>query len=119
MVFLIAGVAETNRIPFDMVEAEGELVSGFHTEYSGMAFSIFFLAEYGNMILMSAVATICFLGGWQRPFPSVEFLSFLEIIPGIAWFSIKVACFLFLYIWLQISLPLPRLYDLDGYQLGN
>ncbi len=110
MVYWIAGVAETNRVPFDMVEAEGELVCGFHTEYSGMAFSVFFLAEYANMILISLVASICFLGGWQRPFPSLEFLSFLDIIPGIGWLSIKTLFFLFLYIWLRATLPRIR-YD--------
>lgn len=110
VIYLISGVAETNRVPFDMVEAEGELVCGFHTEYSGMAFSVFFLAEYANMILISVLATICFLGGWHRPFPAVEFLSFLDIIPGIGWFSLKVFFFLFFYIWIRATLPRIR-YD--------
>lgn len=110
VVFLISGVAETNRVPFDMVEAEGELVCGFHTEYSGMAFSVFFLAEYANMILISAIATLCFLGGWQRPFPTVGFLSFLDVVPEIVWFSLKIGFFLFLYIWLRATLPRIR-YD--------
>ncbi|OGW14167.1 MAG: NADH-quinone oxidoreductase subunit H [Nitrospinae bacterium RIFCSPLOWO2_12_FULL_45_22] len=97
--YLIAGIAETNRIPFDLPEAETELVAGFHTEYSGMKFAFFFLAEYANMMVVSSMAVILFLGGWKGPF-----------LPGIVWFAIKVGAFLFLFIWLRGTLPRYR-YD--------
>ena len=97
--YLIAGIAETNRIPFDLPEAETELVAGFHTEYSGMKFAFFFLAEYANMMVVSSMAVILFLGGWKGPF-----------LPGIVWFAIKVGAFIFLFIWLRGTLPRYR-YD--------
>lgn len=106
VIFLIGGLAETNRAPFDMPEAEQELVAGFHTEYSGIRFALFFLAEYANMIVISSVATTLFLGGWLRPFPGVEALAFLGLVPGWAWFLLKT--FLFLYLFLQIRATLPR-----------
>jgi NADH-quinone oxidoreductase subunit H len=106
VIFLIGGLAETNRAPFDMPEAESELVAGFHTEYSGIRFALFFLAEYANMIVISSVATTLFLGGWLRPFPNVAALEFLGLVPGWAWFLLKT--FLFLYLFLQIRATLPR-----------
>ncbi len=106
--YLVAGVAETNRNPFDLPEAESELVAGFHTEYSGMRFALFFLGEYANMIVISAVATTLFLGGWLRPFPNVEALAFLDPVPGVIWFALKVFVFLFLYIWFRGTFPRYR-----------
>ncbi len=113
-VYLVAGVAETNRNPFDLPEAESELVAGFHTEYSGMRFALFFLGEYANMIVISAVATTLFLGGWARPFPNVAWLSFLDLpflpagVVGLLWFSLKVFAFLFVYIWFRGTFPRYR-----------
>jgi NADH-quinone oxidoreductase subunit H len=106
--YLVAGVAETNRNPFDLPEAESELVAGFHTEYSGMRFALFFLGEYANMIVVSAVATTLFLGGWLRPFPNVEALAFLDVVPGVVWFALKLFVFLFLYIWFRGTFPRYR-----------
>jgi NADH-quinone oxidoreductase subunit H len=106
--YLVAGVAESNRNPFDLPEAESELAGGFHAEYSGMRFALFFLGEYANMIVVSAVATTVFLGGWLRPFPSVAALAFLDPVPGVVWFSLKVFCFLFLYIWFRGTFPRYR-----------
>lgn len=99
IIYLISAIAETNRVPFDLPEAETELVAGFHTEYSALKFALFFMAEYVNMFTVSMLATTLFLGGWQGPgvsqFP----------ILGIFWFLIKVFFFLFLYIWLRGTLP--------------
>jgi NADH-quinone oxidoreductase subunit H len=109
-IFVIGSLAETNRAPFDLPEAEQELTGGFHTEYSGMRFALFFLAEYANMIVVSSVATTLFLGGWLRPFPNVAFLSFLGIVPGWAWFLIKSFLFLYFFVWVRATLPRYR-YD--------
>ena len=119
VLFFICGVAETNRAPFDLPEAESELVAGFHTEYSGFRFSLFFLAEYANMITVSAMAVTLFLGGWLRPFPNVEALAFLDLIPGILWFAIKVVVFLYFYMWFRASWPRYRYDQLrkGGWQL--
>jgi NADH-quinone oxidoreductase subunit H len=110
LIFFIGGLAETNRAPFDLPEAEQELTGGFHTEYSGMRFALFFLAEYANMIVVSSVATTLFLGGWLRPFPNVEWLSFLDIIPSWTWFLLKSFVFLYVFIWVRATLPRYR-YD--------
>jgi len=101
LVFLTAGIAETNRAPFDFPEAEQELVAGYHTEYSSMSFAMFFLAEYINMVTVSAVATDLFLGGWQGPFADSI---------GWIWFLLKVAALLFFYVWMRWTLPRYR-YD--------
>ena len=106
----IGGMAETNRLPFDMPEAETELTGGFHTEYSGMRFSLFFLAEYANIIVISAVVVIMFFGGWLRPFPNVAALSFLDIVPAWTWFIGKIFFFLYIFIWIRATLPRYR-YD--------
>ena len=106
----IGGMAETNRLPFDMPEAETELTGGFHTEYSGMRFSLFFLAEYANVIVISAVVTILFFGGWLRPFPNVAALSFLDLVPAWTWFIGKIFLFLYVFIWIRATLPRYR-YD--------
>ncbi len=110
VIFFIGGLAETNRAPFDLPEAEQELTGGFHTEYSGMRFALFFLAEYANMIVVSSVATTLFLGGWLRPFPNVELLSFLGVVPGWCWFLLKSFVFLYIFIWVRATLPRYR-YD--------
>lgn len=103
IIYVITAVAETNRTPFDLVEAETELVAGFHTEYSGLRFGLFFIAEYVNMLTVSCIATLLFFGGWNAPLG-------LTIVPGIVWFVIKVALFMFFYIWLRATLPRLR-YD--------
>ena len=107
-IYFICGVAETNRNPFDLPEAEAELVAGFHTEYSGMKFAFFYLAEYINMLVVSSLAVIFFFGGWLRPFPNVEFLAFLDVIPPFFWFYGKVLAFIFVYIWFRGTFPRYR-----------
>jgi NADH-quinone oxidoreductase subunit H len=109
-IFFIGGLAETNRAPFDLPEAEQELTGGFHTEYSGMRFALFFLAEYANIIVVSSVATTLFLGGWLRPFPNVEALAFLDLIPSWIWFLAKSFVFLYVFVWVRATLPRYR-YD--------
>ncbi|HEY2908361.1 MAG TPA: NADH-quinone oxidoreductase subunit NuoH [Vicinamibacterales bacterium] len=110
VIFFIGGLAETNRAPFDLPEAEQELTGGFHTEYSGMRFALFFLAEYANMIVVSSVATTLFFGGWLPPFPNTPALHFLYYFPSWAWFLIKSFVFLYLFIWVRATLPRYR-YD--------
>ena len=105
--YLMAAYAETNRIPFDLPEAETELVAGYHTEYSAMKFAMFFMAEYANMITVGCVATLMFLGGWNGPLFGPKILQ--AILP-VFWFVAKVFCFLFLYIWVRGTLPRFR-YD--------
>ena len=106
----IGGLAETNRAPFDLPEAETELTGGFHTEYSGMRFALFFLAEYANIIVISAIVSIMFLGGWMRPFPNVEALAFLDPVPAWVWLIAKIFFFLYVFIWIRATLPRYR-YD--------
>jgi NADH-quinone oxidoreductase subunit H len=111
MVFWIAGIAETNRAPFDLAEGESEIVAGFHVEYSAIGFAIFFLAEYANMILISAVMTVLFLGGWLSPFEGMPMLQdVFFFVPGIVWFLLKVSFFLFVYLWIRATFPRYR-YD--------
>jgi NADH-quinone oxidoreductase subunit H len=106
--YFVSGVAETNRNPFDLPEAESELVSGFNTEYSGVKFAFFFLGEYAAMIVISCVAVTVFFGGWLPPFPSVAALKFLGVIPPLGWFLIKTGFFLFCYIWFRSTFPRYR-----------
>ncbi|ARN84134.1 NADH-quinone oxidoreductase subunit NuoH [Candidatus Nucleicultrix amoebiphila] len=106
VIFFISGLAETNRAPFDLPEAEAELVSGYNVEYSSIPFALFFLGEYANMILMSAMTSILFLGGWLAPFNWEP----LKIIPGFIWFALKIAFVLFLFLWVRASFPRYR-YD--------
>jgi NADH-quinone oxidoreductase subunit H len=103
IIYVITAVAETNRAPFDLVEADAELVGGFNTEYSGLRFGLFFIAEYINMLTVACIATLLFLGGWNA-------VAGLTMIPGIVWFLLKVAFFMFLYIWLRSTFPRIR-YD--------
>ena len=110
VILFIGGLAETNRAPFDLPEAEQELTGGFHTEYSGMRFALFYLAEYANMIVVSAVVTTLFFGGWLQPFPNVAALSWLGYVPGWIWFLLKVFFFLYIFIWIRATLPRYR-YD--------
>jgi NADH-quinone oxidoreductase subunit H len=104
ILFFVSALAETNRLPFDLPEAESELVAGYNVEYSSMPFSMFFLGEYANMILISAFASILFLGGWLSPF------EFLDFIPGPIWLIIKILVLLFCFIWVRATLPRYR-YD--------
>mgnify|MGYP001310219208 FL=1 len=106
VIFFISTLAETNRAPFDLPEAESELVAGYNVEYSSMSFGLFFLGEYGNMILMSSMSTILFLGGWLPPFES----QYFDLVPGYLWFLMKVVSLLFVFLWVRATLPRYR-YD--------
>jgi len=115
--YFVSAVAETNRLPFDLPEAEAELVAGYQTEYAGMKFAFFMMAEYVNMIVVASLATTLWLGGWMRPFPNVEALAFLDFLnwahpalSGIFWFALKVFLILYVYIWLRGTFPRYR-YD--------
>jgi NADH-quinone oxidoreductase subunit H len=110
VVYFISGLAETNRAPFDVVEGESEIVAGFHVEYSGMAFAVFFVAEYVNMILISALTSVFFFGGWLSPFESWTFLPELLRAPGFIWLFLKVSFFLFCFLWFRATFPRYR-YD--------
>ena len=117
VIYFISGVAETNRAPFDVAEGESEIVAGFHVEYSGMPFAVFFLAEYANMILISGLSAIMFMGGWLSPLTGLLPDSLFEIAvigtllgDGIHWFLIKIAVFLFFFLWFRATFPRYR-YD--------
>ena len=113
LVYFIAGVAETNRAPFDVAEGESEIVAGFHVEYSGTAFAVFFLAEYANMILVAALASIMFLGGWLAPWPQLndfEIAGFRPLGDGLPWLFAKTCAVLFIFLWIRATWPRYR-YD--------
>jgi NADH-quinone oxidoreductase subunit H len=109
-IYFISGVAETNRAPFDVAEGESEIVAGFHVEYSGMAFAVFFLGEYANMILISALAALMFLGGWLSPFPTSWVHGVFPLDDGFHWLLLKTFFFMFLFLWLRATFPRYR-YD--------
>lgn len=111
LIYFISALAETNRAPFDVAEGESEIVAGFHVEYSGMAFALFFLAEYANMILVSILAALMFLGGWLSPVQGVPVLEdALSWVPGLGWLLAKTAFLLFLFLWFRATFPRYR-YD--------
>jgi NADH-quinone oxidoreductase subunit H len=117
-IYLIAAYAETNRAPFDLVEAESELTGGYHTEYSSMKFAMFFMAEYANMITVGCVATLLFFGGWTSPFgnllPTPNWIVLQALLP-VFWFVLKVFLFVFLYIWVRGTTPRFRYDQLMGF----
>jgi NADH-quinone oxidoreductase subunit H len=113
VVYLVSGIAETNRHPFDLAEGESEIVAGFHVEYSGVAFAVFFLAEYMNMILIATLAAVMFLGGWLSPFPILNDWTLLGVAPfgdGLFWLGAKVAFILLIFLWVRATFPRYR-YD--------
>lgn len=111
LVFWIAGIAETNRAPFDLAEGESEIVAGFHVEYSGIGFALFFLSEYASMILISTFMAILFMGGWLSPFEGITFLDqIFFVVPGFVWLLLKISFFLFVYLWVRATFPRYR-YD--------
>ena len=113
IVYLVSGIAETNRHPFDVAEGESEIVAGFHVEYSGITFALFFLAEYMNMILVAALASTLFLGGWLSPFPILNYAEILGVHPfgdGFVWLGLKMSAVLFIFLWVRATFPRYR-YD--------
>jgi NADH-quinone oxidoreductase subunit H len=111
VVYLVAGIAETNRHPFDVAEGESEIVAGFHVEYSGIAFALFFLAEYMNMILISALCSVMFLGGWLSPWPQLNDGPLAPILgDGMLWLLVKMCAILFIFLWIRATFPRYR-YD--------
>jgi NADH-quinone oxidoreductase subunit H len=115
VVYIVAGVAETNRHPFDVAEGESEIVAGFHVEYSGVTFAVFFLAEYANMILIATLCSTMFLGGWLSPFPLLADMVNVPLLHGLLadgfhWLGIKVCCILFIFLWIRATFPRYR-YD--------
>lgn len=111
LVYWISAIAETNRLPFDMAEGESEIVAGFHVEYAGMTFAIFFLAEYANMALVAVLASVLFLGGWLSPFQGIPFIQdWFQMVPGFIWLFLKSGVFLFVFLWVRATFPRYR-YD--------
>jgi len=113
VVYIVSGIAETNRHPFDLAEGESEIVAGFHVEYSGVSFAVFFLAEYMNMILIATLASVLFLGGWLSPFPILNDFLIAGVAPfgdGLLWLGAKVAFVLFIFLWVRATFPRYR-YD--------
>lgn len=111
LVFWIAAIAETNRAPFDLAEGESEIVAGFHVEYSGITFALFFLSEYASMVLISVMLSLLFMGGWLSPFEGLPWLNqIFFFVPGFAWLALKTAFFLFVYLWIRATFPRYR-YD--------
>lgn len=111
IVYWVSGVAETNRLPFDVAESESELVAGFHVEYSGVAFALFFFAEYVNMTLISTLIALLFLGGWLSPFQNIPYLeTWFAWVPGPIWLLLKISFFLYCYLWFRATFPRYR-YD--------
>jgi NADH-quinone oxidoreductase subunit H len=111
LIYFISGVAETNRAPFDVAEGESEIVAGFHVEYSGMAFGLFFLGEYANMILISGLSAVMFFGGWLSPFQGIPVLeSWFSWVPGFIWLVLKMFVFMFAFLWFRATFPRYR-YD--------
>jgi len=111
LIYFISGVAETNRAPFDVAEGESEIVAGFHVEYSGITFAVFFLAEYANIILISVLAALLFMGGWLSPFQGIPFLeSWFAWVPGIFWLLSKTCFFMLMFLWFRATFPRYR-YD--------
>ena len=111
IVFWISALAETNRAPFDVVEGESEIAGGTHVEYSGMSFALFFMAEYINMIMMSAITVLIFFGGWHSPFAGIPYLEeIFNFVPDVLWLLVKMSFFLFLYLWIRATFPRYR-YD--------
>lgn len=111
IVYWISGIAETNRLPFDVAEGESEIVAGFHVEYSGVTFALFFFAEYANMVLISGLISILFLGGWLSPFQGIPYLeTWTAFVPGPVWLLLKISIFLYCYLWFRATFPRYR-YD--------
>lgn len=111
IVFFVSGVAETNRLPFDVAEGESEIVAGFHVEYSGVTFALFFFAEYVNMVMISVLTSLLFLGGWLSPFQGIPVLDTLfAFVPGFVWLFIKMCFFLYCFLWFRATFPRYR-YD--------
>ena len=113
VVYLVSGIAETNRHPFDVAEGESEIVAGFHVEYSGVTFAVFFLAEYMNMILISTLASTMFLGGWLAPLPILNDIAIAGLHPlgdGFLWLFVKICAILFIFLWIRATFPRYR-YD--------